>query len=71
MHGAVGRTRAAFYSRSGAGGIRRRRSMPYAGCVAISVTMVNAAVTRDALTPLLMARGRATLLGGDGRRGKH
>ena len=45
--------------------------MQYAGCVAISVTIVNATMTQNALTPLLVARSRAILLGGQGRRAKH
>ena len=51
---------------------RGRRSMQYAGCVAISVTMVGATASRNALTPLLVARSRASLLrGGQCRRVKH
>ncbi len=33
--------------------------MRYAGCVAISVTMVEATAAQNALTPLLVARSRA------------
>jgi hypothetical protein len=34
--------------------------MAYAGCRAISVTIIRATETRNALTPLLVARARAT-----------
>ena len=39
----------------------RRRSMQYAGCIAIFVTMVSATLAQNTLTPLLVARARASV----------